>query len=554
MTRCHNMGNRSVLTLFILALCFSLPNLISPHRIRAVALSARHPTSLVLLWLKQTAHEHTPKWTKNLELPVLQWTRFGDRELNELRAHVSQNTKIWVLVPWSDKAQKENLFTKLNKTVFGLPLVRFVVALEPGEGLPYEAFQELSCILVGVNDTAIDVAEDSFRKCDTQRRILTSPSHLFDNRASDSGTVFSGKTFIVATDATQTTTNIYNSYMRIPESVLLRSTLSHFNATVTPYHFNGTGIGEDRILFKVHRKEIDISLFPAGLFEEVDALIDIRAINAYRSISFFSREGMRVPPRLLHTIFSSGYLLVAISGCAFVVLGVYWCQTLLHRTSLPRCVLFLVSNLVGRGYPEPPPSRCNGTRILVLFWAVGMLVVCTYLQSMITSEANVPTLERQIRNTYDLFKQAKAKKVLPCVEMSSPSDLFIKTSKTDVAKALNYLLENCRSCVNTRIGRYENCIRRAMLGTHVYVRQYGAITEALMRHFGVAASEDNFRFLPTAPMMPKNFPCGAALKGTVTRLLEHGLQQKHGLIRLQKMKQTMRLPEIPTLKTRRWHL
>ncbi|KAH9381684.1 hypothetical protein HPB48_022020 [Haemaphysalis longicornis] len=43
---------------------------------------------------------------------------------------------------------------------------RFVVALEPGERLPYKEFQELSCILVGVNDTAIDEAEDSFRQCD----------------------------------------------------------------------------------------------------------------------------------------------------------------------------------------------------------------------------------------------------------------------------------------------------------------------------------------------------------------------------------------------------
>ncbi|KAH9381686.1 hypothetical protein HPB48_011984 [Haemaphysalis longicornis] len=404
------MANPLVLTLFFSALCCCLPRLIAPHRIQDVALSARHPTRLVLLWLNQSAPIHTPKWTKNFELPVLQWTRFGDRELNELRAHVSQNTKIWVLVPWSEEAQREELFSKLNKTVFGLSLVRFVVALEPGERLRYEEFQELSCILIGVNDTAIDVAEDSFRKCDTNRRILKSPSQLFHVHVNDSYTMFNGKKLIVGANGTNTNSNVSYSYTMLPESVLLWETLLKLNATLVPYHFKGTGTGKDRVLYKVNRKKVDISLLPTGLFEEADALIDVRAINAYRSLGFFSREGTRVPPRIFHTIVSSRHLLVAVTVCGFLFLGVYLCQTPPHRTSLPGCVLFLISILVGRGYPTPPPCRSNGTRILALFWAVGMVFVCTYLQSMITSEVNVPPFQRQLRNSDDLVEQATARK------------------------------------------------------------------------------------------------------------------------------------------------
>ncbi|KAH9381685.1 hypothetical protein HPB48_010520 [Haemaphysalis longicornis] len=521
------MANPLVLTLFFSALCCCLPRLISPHRIQDVALSARHPTRLVLLWLNQSAPIHTPKWTKNLELPVLQWTRLGDRELNELRAHVSQNTKIWVLVPWSEEAQREELFSKLNKTVFGLSLVRFVVALEPGERLPYEEFQELSCILVGVNDTAIDVAEDSFRKCDTNRRILTSPSQLSHIHTNDSYTMFNSKKLIVVTDVTNTNSNVSYSYTMLPEPVLLWETLLKLNATLVPYHFKGIATGKDRVLYKVHRKKVDISLFPTGLFEEADALIDVRAINAYRSISFFSREGTRVPPRIFHTIVSSCHLLVAVTVCGFLVLGVYLCQTPLHRTSLPGCVLYLISIVVGRGYPPPPPCRSNGTRILALFWAVGMVFVCTYLQSMITSEVNVPPFQRQLRNSDDLVEQATAKKVLPCVHMASPAEEFIRTSKTAVATTLNSLLENCSSCLKTWSGRDGKCLRLAMLGTHVFISVYGAIGEIYAHQFGVRASEDNFRFSPSALMMPKNFPCGAALKRTVTGLLEHGHQKAH---------------------------
>ncbi|KAH9381687.1 hypothetical protein HPB48_011983 [Haemaphysalis longicornis] len=81
-----------------------------------------------------------------------------------------------------------------------------------------------------------------------------------------------------------------------------------------------------------------------------------------------------------------------------------------------------------------------------------------------------------------------------------------------------------------------------MLGTHVFITVYGAIDEIYAREFGIRANEDHFRFSPSAPMMPKNFPCGAALKRTVTGLLEHGHQQKHTLITLRKIKQTMRHP------------
>ncbi|KAL1421440.1 hypothetical protein MTO96_004133 [Rhipicephalus appendiculatus] len=44
--------------------------------------------------------------------------------------------------------------------------------------------------------------------------------------------------------------------------------------------------------------------------------------------------------------------------------------------------------------------------------------------------------------------------------------------------------------------------------------------------FGIAASEDSFRFMPTAPMMAKGFPCGPALKRLVVELREHGHEEK----------------------------
>ncbi|KAH9381704.1 hypothetical protein HPB48_010523 [Haemaphysalis longicornis] len=523
------MTKISLSSLFVIAaLCYWVRCDISYHRIGDVALSARHPTRLVLLWLSQRSLKDSLKWVKNIELPVVQWTRLGERELNELRTHVSRNTKVWVLVPSSDRVQRKELFAKLNATVFRLSLVRFVVALESSERLPYEGFPELSCILVAVNDTAIDVAEDSFRHCDTHRRILTSPSELFENHANDSYATFSGKTLTVGTDITLTTTNVSYSYTRIPESDLLMRTLRDLNATVISYHFKGTGIGEDRLFYKVHLKEVDISLLPGGLMEEQDSLVDVRAINAYRPVTFFSRKGGKVAPRLLNTILSSGHFFTALASCVFLVLVVYLCQTpvLGSTTSLARCILFLFSILVGRGYPEPPPTRSNGTRILVLFWAFGMLSVGSYLQSIITSEVNVPTLERQIRNTDDLLKQAEAKSVLPCLERGSFSERFLKTSTTDIGRTLGNLLENCPSCINTRSGRDGDCITLAVKGTHVYVRVYDVISDMIWRQFGVQASDDSLRFLPCAPIMPKNFPCGAALKRAVAELIEHGLHEK----------------------------
>ncbi|KAH7971193.1 hypothetical protein HPB49_020164 [Dermacentor silvarum] len=457
----------------------------------------------------------------------MQWNQLGEQQLNELKVHVNENRRVWVVVPLADMKQQSDLLSKLNETVFGLSLVRFVIALQPDEQLPHDQFTELSCIVVGVKDTTIDVAMDGFRNC-IQRKVLPSPDELFHHNSKASYSVFNNRMLITATEITLTTVNVYSRYTRIPESVLLANTLQYLNATIIPYHFKGTGKGQDRLIYKVHRKEIDLSLFPAGLSEEEDARIDARAINAFRSIVFFSRKGTRVPPRLSHVLLSSGHLLIAVTISAFIVVCVYLCQNPLlgSRTNLIKCLLFLFANLVGRGYPEPPPRRGNGTRIICLFWAFTMLSICAYLQSAITSEVNVPTLERKIKNSDDLLNFAKAKLVLPCLEQSSFSERFIMTSTTEVGSALRELLKSCRGCINTKSGRDGICLGLAKRGTHVYIRVYDVITQMYWERFGIAASEDSFRFLPNAPMMAKGFPCGPALKRLVLELREHGHEQK----------------------------
>ncbi|KAL1422800.1 hypothetical protein MTO96_021772 [Rhipicephalus appendiculatus] len=363
----------------------------TPQLLRDTVLSARSPLNVVLLSLKGTPPKDWDSILKSVQVPVIQWSRLGAEQLNELKVHVNHSRKVWVVVPWSDIKQRSHLFSKLNKTVFGLSLARFVIALQPGEHLPYGQFSELSCILVGVNDTVIDVAMDGFRNCN-QRKALMSPAALFDYNTEASYSVFNNRKLITATEITTTTVNVYRHYTRIPESILLSNTLQSLNATIIPFHFKGTGKGQDRLIFKTRQKEIDLSLFPAGLSEEEDALIDARAINAFRSIVFFSRKGMRVSPRLSQMLWSSVHLLTAITISAFIIVFIYLFQDHLlgSRTSLTKFLLFLFASLVGQGYPEPPPRRSNGTRIICLVWTIGMLSICAHLQSTITSEISAP--------------------------------------------------------------------------------------------------------------------------------------------------------------------
>ncbi|KAH7961123.1 hypothetical protein HPB52_002994 [Rhipicephalus sanguineus] len=498
-----------------------------PRLLRETVVSARHPLNVVLLTLKGTPPKDWNSVLKSVQLPIIQWNRLGAEQLNELKVHVNHNRKVWVVVPWSDMKQRSHLFSKLNEAVFELSLVRFVIALQPGEILPHGQFTELACIVVGVNDTAIDVATDGYRSC-TQRKALLSPAALFDYNTDTSYSVFKNRKLITATEITMTSVNVYRRYTRIPESVLLFNILKSLNATILPYHFKGTGRGQERLIYKVHRKEIDLSLFPAGLSEEEDALIDARAINAFRSIVFHSRKGMRVAPRLSHMLLYSGHLLTAIEISAVLIVLVYLFQDHLldSRTSLTKLLLFLFATLVGQGYPEPPPRRTNVTRIICLFWTIGMLSICAHLQSAITSEVNVPVVERKIKNSDDLLKLAKAKRVLPCLEQSSYSERFIMTSTTEVGTVLRELLKNCRDCVNTKSGRDGKCFDLAKRGTHVYIRVYDVLTNLFWDRYGIAASEDSFRFMPSAPMMAKGFPCGPALKCLVMELREHGHEQK----------------------------
>ncbi|KAL3192135.1 hypothetical protein MRX96_059335 [Rhipicephalus microplus] len=481
----------------------------------------------MLLSLKGTPPKDWYSILKSVPVPVIQWNRLGAEQLNELKAHVNHGTKVWVVMPWSDIEQRSHIFSTLNESVFGLSLARFVIALQPGEHLPHDQFAELSCILIGVNDTVIDVATDGYRNC-SQRKALLSPAALFDYNTGTSYSVFNTRKLITVTEITLVTVGVHHHYTRIPEAVLLLNILQRLNATIIPYHFKGSGMGQDRIMYKVRRKEIDLSLLPAGLSAEVDALIDVRAINAFRSIVFYSQKGMRVPPRLSHTLSSSGHLLTAITISAFIVVIVYLFQDRLLgcRTSLTKFLLFLFSSFVNQSYSEPPPRRGNVTQIVCLSWAIGMMSICVHLQSAITSEMSAPMVERRIKNSDDLLKLAKAKRVLPCLEQSSFSERFIKTTTTEVGTVLRELLKGCPDCVNTKNGREGICFNLTKRGTHVYIRVYDLITKMYWDRRGVAASEDSFRLLPSAPMMNKGFPCAPALKRLVVELREHGHEQK----------------------------
>ncbi|KAH7971194.1 hypothetical protein HPB49_020165 [Dermacentor silvarum] len=485
------------------------------------------PSQFVLLWLAAEGPHRAPGWMNYLKHPVQQWTVFGEAQLKELKDYVARNIVVWVLTPASSAKQRKSLTTRLSAASFDLSLVRFMFLLGQEEQLVYEEYPEVACILIGANDTTIDVATNGYSNC-VRRKTLTLASDFCNNRANSSYGIFSGIKMVVVTDVTLTSINITHKYTRAPEATLLLSMLKYFNATIVPYHFVGTGRGQDRLINAIHRKKADLSLLPAGLTKEMDSMNDIRAINAYRSLVFFSRRAEQVPPRITHALLSSGTSLATLTGCGLIVLGAYICQTPFagFRTSVAGCVLFLVSNLVGRGYPVPAPSARNVTRLLVAFWALGVLSYCAYLQSVITSNVNIPTKDRKIKNTEDLKKYATQRQVLPCFEMNSYSQAFIKTSTTEVGKALRELLTNCRSCVNTKSGKDDTCLRLTRRGTHVYIRVYDVISKMLWRQFGVMPSEDTFRFMPNAPMMPKGFHCGSALRRLVTEIREHGHHQK----------------------------
>ncbi|KAH8009581.1 hypothetical protein HPB51_018274 [Rhipicephalus microplus] len=504
----------------------------------------------MLLSLKGTPPKDWYSILKSVQVPVIQWNRLGAELLNEIKAHVNHGTKVWVVTPWSDMKQRNLLFSRLNESVFGLSLARFVIALQPGEHLPHEQFAELSCILVGVNDTAIDVATHGYRNC-SQRKALLSPAALFDYNTGTSYSVFNTRKIITVTDVTLVTVGVHHHYSRLPEAVLLLNILQRLNATIIPYHFKGTGMGQDRIIYKIHRKEIDLSLLPAGLNAEADALIDARAINAFRPIVFHSQRAMRVPPRLSHIVLSSCHLLTAIAISAFTVVIVYLFQDRLLgcRTSLIKFLIFLFASLVNQGYPEPPPRRSNVTRIVCLFWVTGMLSICVHLQSAITSDMSAPTVERKIKNCNDLLKLAKAKRVLPCLDQSSYSEWFIRTTTTEVGTVLRELLKGCPDCVNTRSGRYGRCFDLAKRGTHVYIRVYDVVSRMIWDPAGIAASEDSFRLLPNAPMMAKGFPCAPALKRLVVELREHGHDEEKKRTSMWKMARMFRraLSDTPDL-------
>ncbi|EEC05309.1 hypothetical protein IscW_ISCW003682 [Ixodes scapularis] len=96
----------------------------------------------VILAFHEPYSDISSAWITGLPFPVQVWTRFGNREVEQLKNHSMSDTKVIVLVPSSTEHQRRVILEHLKPHIIYLSLVRLLFVLEPGDDLPYKKYPE----------------------------------------------------------------------------------------------------------------------------------------------------------------------------------------------------------------------------------------------------------------------------------------------------------------------------------------------------------------------------------------------------------------------------
>lgn len=506
------------------------------------SLSASKRPTVILLPAELGPNEVGP--INELPVPVEIWSVLGKPQLTLIRERTANNRKMDVIVPWSTQRQIRDILESLRSDIFSYSLARFIFMLGEEAAPPYETYPEVSCIVVVLRNTVADVPWDGYRNC--ARRRTTTLADLFKEDPARTWSSLKGRSFDVVTRYSIKTAASSHHYAMIPESVTLLKSLRQLNVTVNAREPVGTGTEYGLLIRVIQRKEADLSLLPSSLSEKDNAIVHLGAVNGFRKLAFYSRKSTIVVPGLLQSLSSSLLTFAAIFFCALLVTGTHILQVTVarRRTSCHQMVLFLLSNVLGKGYAIPVPSTTATTRVLCLFWAFATVSLCAYLQSVFTSEMSVPAASRLIKSMDDLKKYAEAGKILPCIEENSYMHRFIAFSTKGVGYTLNRLLRKCPgTCVNTKDRLH--CFALTKKGTHVYLRLYDPVMSTTHELFGLAPGTDFFRYNPSAIPSPKSFPYNHALRHFVHTLAETGAvhRQQREMLRVLRAKQPLPAPD-----------
>ncbi|KAM7306649.1 hypothetical protein ISCGN_010349 [Ixodes scapularis] len=522
------MAYLPLLTLVTVAIALLTPaasNLTDHEDLILASLESSAGIHIVLL-LQELHLPLTSSWARfsRLPFPVQVWNRFGTRETDELVQHSAIDRKVVVLVPSSTDRQRRAILEHLEDKIGKVTLARLLFLLGPGEHLPFDEYPEVSCVLISVNDSAIDVPQDSFRNCLNRRR--TSAETLFSPKLQGRWSKFRDMTITGITHAIDYSSGrVTYDYAKDVPSMTLKEALLHLNVTIQNYSVVRGPTPIDPYTAPLLGKDVDMVLLRLHLNEERRRVMNVDAHTIGMYVGFYSARGTFGQRLMLRFDLQFGCVAAAAVVCAFAFVIVNTLRGKLsgRSTDVSNTVLFLYGSFFGRGASYPPFVESSVIRFLSILWLAGMFFLGNYIQSAITSESSVPIFKRAIETTEDVAKFVDSGRVMPCVTKTMYTHFFEASPNYGVLRTIHKLLRGCGdSCL--AVDGWKFCTDKARQGTHVILDAYNEF--ALIHEPGVSLGKDFFCHVTGCFPVAKSFPFAREYRQLTTAILEGGLYER----------------------------
>lgn len=246
------------------------------HLVIVLSLPGRHDTTSM-------------NWITRLTFPVQTWTRFEKEQVEKLKHLTESDTRVTVIIPVSTKDQRKYILKSLGSEIIYLSLVRLLFVLAPGEVLPYQDYPEISCALISLNTTVIDVPKIDFWNC--TERSATSTHRLFAAKRSRLWTSLRNRSFVAGAYVKRTSGETISDTHKDSYSVTLMRCLQNLNVSLLLQAFTAENSSCDYSIQGILEKKIDISLLRSAVDEKRSCLVYVGSVIEDTSLNFYSAHG-----------------------------------------------------------------------------------------------------------------------------------------------------------------------------------------------------------------------------------------------------------------------
>lgn len=247
-----------------------------------------------------------------------------------------------------------------------LPLVRLLFVIKSGDPIPNDHFGNVSCALIFVNETTIDVPEDSYRNC--SKRVAMEADQIFRTGKTRGWALLKGKSIIGLKKYVDQTSGNSFAYTSIAYGRALLDSMEHINVTVipfisdTPYERQYPKI--DQMLMDAVYKKFDLSFLSWSLDEAYQNLSDGSAVTLFGAVTFHTVKARRRQPSLRY---GSGTLSMTccLGMFAVTILAIHFLRGRILKcsTGVSSVALLLYASIFGQ-YPKHPRALRNTTTII----------------------------------------------------------------------------------------------------------------------------------------------------------------------------------------------